>query len=128
MFIGDNFNEDFTADVAVGIFRKQYPLLFLFGNLSVYTKVICFQEKSTGSLRFLRNIETKRVNSCLTNCSQKRKKKKKHFQVFQVFRKNPRKWNYGWSSVLKTCTVLIVGIFGRIFWFDEVFLMALTST
>ena len=44
-----------------------------------------------------------------------------------VFRKNPRKWNYGWSSVLKTCTALIVGIFERIC-FNETFLMARTST
>ena len=51
----------------------------------------------------------------------------KHSQVLLVFRKNPRKWNYGWSSVLKTSTALIVGIFER-FCFDEVFLMALTST
>ena len=44
-----------------------------------------------------------------------------------VFRKNSRNWNYGWSSVLKTCTALIVVIFERICCFDEVFLMALTS-
>ena len=44
-----------------------------------------------------------------------------------VFRKNPGKWNYGWSSVLKTYIARIVGIFERICCFDEVFLMALTS-
>ena len=52
----------------------------------------------------------------------------KHSQVFLVFRKNSRKWNYGWRSVLKTCTALIAGIFERICCFDKVFLMALTST
>ena len=34
---------------------------------------------------------------------------------------------YGWSSVLKTSTALIVGIFEQICCFGEVFLMALTS-
>ena len=34
---------------------------------------------------------------------------------------------YGWSSMLMTCTALIVGIFKQIFCFDELFLMALTS-
>ena len=52
----------------------------------------------------------------------------KYSQVLLVFRKNPRKRNYEWSSVLKTCTALIVGIFELIFCFNEVFLMALTST
>ena len=43
-------------------------------------------------------------------------------------RKNPRKWNYSWSSVLKTCTTLIAGIFEWIWqFFDEVFLMVPTS-
>ena len=45
-----------------------------------------------------------------------------------IFWKNPRKWNYGWSSMLKICTTFIVGIFKRFCCFDEVFLMALTST
>ena len=45
-----------------------------------------------------------------------------------VFIKNPKKLNYGCSSVLYICTALIVGIFERIGCFDEVFLMALTST
>ena len=52
----------------------------------------------------------------------------KHSQVLLVSRKNPRKWNYEWSSVLKTSTALIVGIFERFCCFDEVFLMALIST
>ena len=68
----------------------------------------------------------------MTHCSQKKTNKQKqtnkHSQVFLVFRKNPNKWNYGWGSVLKTCTTLTVGIFERICSFDEVFLMALTST
>ena len=62
----------------------------------------------------------------MANVSQK--KNNKHSQVLLVFRKNPRKWDYWWSSVLKTCTALNVGIFERIYCFDEVFLMALTST
>ena len=45
-----------------------------------------------------------------------------------IFWKNPRKWNYGWTSMLKICTTFIVGIFKRFCCFDEVFLMALTST
>ena len=52
----------------------------------------------------------------------------KHSQVLLVFRKKPRKRNYGWSPLLKTCTPLVVGIFERICCIDEVFLMALTST
>ena len=40
---------------------------------------------------------------------------KKHFQVFLKIgapnRKNLRKWNYGWSSRLKTCTTPTAGIF-----------------
>ena len=48
--------------------------------------------------------------------------------MFRVFRKIPRKWNYGWKSALKTFTALIVGIFERTCCFDNVFLMALTST
>ena len=62
----------------------------------------------------------------MTYCSQK--KNEEHTLVLLVFRKNPKKWNYGWRSVLKTCAALIVGIFERICCFDEVFLMALTST
>ena len=50
----------------------------------------------------------------------KKKMNNKHSQVLLVFRKNPRKWNYG--------TTLIVGIFKRVCCFDEVFLMILTST
>ena len=61
----------------------------------------------------------------MANFSQK--KNNKHSQVLLVFRKNPRKWDYWWSSVLKTCTALNVGIFERIYCFDEVFLMALSS-
>ena len=57
-----------------------------------------------------------------------KKMNNKHSQALLIFRKNPRKWNYGWSSVLKTCTALIVGVFERICCFEEVFLMALTST
>ena len=65
--------------------------------------------------------EIKRVNSCLKNCSQKKKTRKdKHSQVLLVFRKNSWKW--------KACTSLIVGIFERICCFDELFLRALTST
>ena len=71
--------------------------------------------------------ETKRVNSCLTRCSQK-KMNNKHYHVLLVFRKNPRKWNYGWNSVLIICTALIAGIFEGICCFNEVILMALTST
>ena len=51
-----------------------------------------------------------------------------HSQVLLVFRKNPGKWNYMWSSVIKTWTALTVGILKRFCCFDEVFLMALTST
>ena len=51
-----------------------------------------------------------------------------HSQVFLVLGKNPRKWNYDWSSVLKTCTTFTVGIFEQICCFDEAFLIALTST
>ena len=58
----------------------------------------------------------------------KKKMNNKHSQVLLVFRKNPGKWNYGWSSVLKTCTALIVCIFERILCFDEIFLMPLPST
>ena len=50
----------------------------------------------------------------------------KHSQVLLVFRKSPRKWNYGWSSVLKTCAALMVGIFEQFCCFDKIFLMALT--
>ena len=45
----------------------------------------------------------------------------KHSQVLLVFGKNPRQWSYGWSFVLKTCME-------QICCFDEVVLMALTST
>ena len=68
-----------------------------------------------------------RVNSYLTHCSQK-KINSKHSQVLLVFRKNPRKWNYGWNSVLKPCTALFVDILERICCFNEVFLVALTFT
>ena len=37
--------------------------------------------------------------------------KKKWIAGAPVFRKNSRKWNYGWSSVLKTCTAPIVSLF-----------------
>ena len=49
----------------------------------------------------------------------------KHSQVLLLFRKNATKWNYEWSSMLKTCTTLIAGILEQIGCFDEVFLMAL---
>ena len=64
----------------------------------------------------------------MTHCTQKKKKNEEQILVLLVFRTNPRKWNYEWTSVLKICTALIVGIFERICCFDEVFLMALTST
>ena len=54
----------------------------------------------------------------MKHCSQK--KNDKHSQVLLVFRKNHRKW--------KTCSSLIVGILERICCFNELFLMALTST
>ena len=59
---------------------------------------------------------------------REKKMNNKHSQVLLVFRKNPRKWSFGWSSVLKTCTALIAGIFERICCFDKVFSMALTFT
>ena len=37
--------------------------------------------------------------------------KKKWIAGAPVFRKNSRKWNYWWSSVLKTCTAPIVSLF-----------------
>ena len=62
----------------------------------------------------------------MIQCGQKMNNK--HSQLLLVFRKNPRKWNYEWSSVLKTCTALIAGIFEWICCFNDVFLIALTST
>ena len=61
-------------------------------------KVISLQEKSTGRLIFWRNKESK----FLLDTLQSKKMNNKHSQVLLVFRKNPRKWSYGWSSVLKT--------------------------
>ena len=68
-----------------------------------------------------KQIETKRVNSCLKLCSQKKPLKNTHTHTHthtHVFlkigdpnRKNLRKWNYGWSSRLKTCTAPTVDIF-----------------
>ena len=53
--------------------------------------------------------------------------------MFLMYRKDRGEWNYRWSSALKTCTALIVGIFKRIccfkyFCYLSVFLMVLTST
>ena len=87
---------------------KQYQQLLLFGNLSITI------ESNQLAVKNYWASETKRVNFCFTYCSQEKKKKNKHSQVFLILEKNTRKWNYEWVSVLKTCTVLIVGIFQRI--------------
>ena len=95
-------------------------------SLSEYTnqllsKVIRLEDKSTGSLIFWRNKESKSYFPV-------KKMDKKHSQVLLVFRKNPGKWNYGWSSVLKTYTAFIVCVFERMWCFDEVFLVVVTYT
>ena len=100
-------------------FPKSLKTIFKVASLGKFIdqlllKVISLQEKNTGRLIFWRNKEKKMNN--------------KHSQVLLVFRKNPRKWSFGWGSVLKTCTALIAGIFERICCFDKVFSMALTFT
>ena len=109
MLVGDNFNENFAAIATVGISKTIYRAVSLREFINYYWKSHQFVRiKSTRPLSFWRNKKTKRVNSYLTNCSQKRKKNETN-----ILRKNPRKWNYEWNSVLKTCTELIVGIFER---------------
>ena len=78
-------------------------------------KVISLQQKNKGRLIFWRNKESKYLLDRL----QPKNMNNKHFQVFLVLRKNPRKWNYRsycryfWKNLL-------------MFWWK--FLMALTST
>ena len=79
MFVGDNFNEDFTADVAVGIFRKQYPLLFLFGNLSVYIKSNLFPRKKYRVSEVFKKHRNKESKFLLDKLQSKKKKKEKTF-------------------------------------------------
>ena len=118
VLVGYNFTDNFNVDVAVGIFWNIQNNIHSV-SLSEYTnqllsKVIRLEDKSTGSLIFWRNKESKSYFPV-------KKINKKHSQVLLVFRKNPGKWNYGWSSVLKTCTAFIVGVFERMWCFDEVF-------
>ena len=96
---------------------KQYPQLFLVANFfdQLQLKVIYLQEKSAGRLMFWRNKESK----FLLGTTAVKKMNSKHSQVLLVFRKNPGKWSYEWSSVLKTCIALIVGIFEQILCFDQ---------
>ena len=101
MLAGYNFTENFTVHVAVVIFR----------NVSISAAV------SPGE--FIHQLLAWHIAV---------KKNEEQTLMHLVFWKYPRLWNYWWSSVLKTCTALIVGIFGRICCFDKVFLMALTST
>ena len=103
---------------------KTIPTAVSLGEFIDQLLLISLEEKKQAVWFF---EETKRVNSCLIHCSQ-RKMNNKHSQVLLVFRKSPRKWNYEGSSVLKTCPALIVDISERIYCFNEVFLMALTST
>ena len=75
---------------------KQHPQLFLLANLSITTKGNLFWRSD-----FLKKqTETKRVDSCLTHCSQKQKKKQKkemNKKSSQVFLKIglPNRKNYG---------------------------------
>ena len=66
MLAGYNFTENFTVDVAVDVTVS--PSEFIDQLL----KVISFQEKVQAVWFF---EETKRINSCLTHCSQKINKK-----------------------------------------------------
>ena len=125
MLVSFNFTENLTVDVAVGIFRNVYNNIHSCFSWQIYQLITIknsqFEGRSTDRLIFWRNKET--VNSCLIHCSHKKQKKKlkktkktnnKHFQMLLVFRKKSRRLNYRWSSVLKTCTTLIVGIFEQI--------------
>ena len=62
---------------------KQCPQLFVFANLSITIKSTPFAGKKYRVSYFFKKKETRRVNSCLTYCSQKRKIEK---------RKKMKKW------------------------------------
>ena len=128
VLVSYNFTENFTVELLWEFSEtsKTIPTAVSLGEFidQSLLKVISLQVNSTGRLIFWRNKESKFLLGTL----QSKEMNNKHSQVLLVFRKNPRKWNYGRSSLLKTCTTLIAGISQRICCFDEVFLMALTST
>ena len=130
MLVGYNFTENFTVDVAVGIFRNVWNNIHSCFYWRIYRSITIksnqFAGKKYRSSDFWRNKESKFLHDTLQ--SKKMNNKRSQVLLLLVFRKTPRRWNYGWRPVLKTCTALIVGIFEQIFCFDELFLMALTST
>ena len=70
---------------------KKCPQLFRFMNLSITIKSNKFAGKKYRCLIFWRSKETRRVNSCLTYCSQKKKKmNNKHYQVFLILSGVPK--------------------------------------
>ena len=126
ILVGCNFTKIFTVDVLWGFSKtpKTISTTVSPGKFidQLLFKVISLQEKNTGCLEFWRK------SKFLFDILQSTKMNNKHSKVLLEFRKNPRKWNYRWSSMLKTCTTSIVHIFKQICCFDEVFLMVLTST
>ena len=89
MFVGGNFNQNFTADVAVGIFKNfKYPQLFLFANLSITIRSNQFAGKKYWASEFFKKQRNKERKFLLNKLQSK---KQFFFQAFQVYRKNPRK-------------------------------------
>ena len=113
MLTDDSFTEIFTVDVPVGIFQnvssniyscfcwRIYQLLLKVSSLYKKVQAVWFFE------------ETNRIKESITHCSQK--KKQKNIQVFLKIGvpnwKNPRNWNYRWTSRVNTWIAPSVGIF-----------------
>ena len=131
VLVGYNSTGNFTVDVAVGIFRNVSNNIDSCFSWQIYRSITMksnqLAEKKYWPSDFMKRQRGK-ILAWHNAVKKKKKMNHKHSQVLLVFGKSPRKLNYGWRSVLKTCTALIVGFFDWICSFDEAFVMSLTST
>ena len=88
MLVGYNLTENFTADVAKGIFRNVQNKIHSCFSWGIYQSITIKSNQFAG--KKIQAVwlfeETKRVSPCLTHCSQK-KITNKHSQVLLVFSK-----------------------------------------
>ena len=103
MLVGYNFTENFTVDLAMGILQYVWNGIDSCFSWWIYRSITIkrnqFAKKKVQAVWFFKETN-KRVNTCLTHCSQNKTKKEKkmnnkHSRLLLVFRENPTKWNYG---------------------------------